>query len=174
MTGCHNIESILGLLAFSNSAINPILYSFLGHSFRSRLRETIATLSRRWRRNSSIKSAGGNVRTPQSNSDNSVSVFDCIYKANVNTHRWVSGDIDLSLLLKMMWLIILCVMCPASRIKVCENVWKLGNYDCYRNACIQKRESVVKKAKRGSCRFVPVFQTLSWVYLAIIGNLQPE
>ncbi|XP_076824214.1 uncharacterized protein LOC143470163 isoform X1 [Clavelina lepadiformis] len=56
---CNVVEQFVVALAFANSAINPILYSFLGHNFGERLRESVNHTRRRLRRGSSATGVSG-------------------------------------------------------------------------------------------------------------------
>nr|CAB3227106.1 C3a anaphylatoxin chemotactic receptor-like [Phallusia mammillata] len=68
-TACFGIEQFLVALGFSNSAINPLLYSFLGHNFRTRLSESIQVTRRRFRRSSSLAPGAGHFGGTHSHTD---------------------------------------------------------------------------------------------------------
>ena len=47
---CQKIEDFLYVMAFANSAINPILYTFLGRNFKGRLLESVSTVQKSYQK----------------------------------------------------------------------------------------------------------------------------
>ena len=56
---CDYLVQVFTAMAYANSAINPLLYTFLGHNFKERLQESVKNTKRALLPNRAIKKMSG-------------------------------------------------------------------------------------------------------------------